>query len=111
MPRPEAAGDYDVLVKMKACGVWSDVHNYLERTRGVFIRRILGHGNAAWSKRSAVTRVKRGGTCRARSGGCLRRSSMRKIGRYNVCEHVRARGSSIDGTGANTLSCRRTSVM
>ena len=33
VPRPEAAGDYDVLVKMKACGVCgSDVHNYLGET-------------------------------------------------------------------------------
>ena len=114
VPRPEAAGDYDVLVKMKACGVCgSDVHNYLGENPCASYPRIPGHENAGVVEAvgSKVTRVKPGDhvvlDLVVACGECYQC----KIGRYNVCEHVRARGSSIDGGWLNTLSCRRTSAM
>ena len=100
VPRPEAAGDYDVLVKMKACGVCgSDVHNYLGENPCASYPRIPGHENAGVVEAvgSKGTRVKQGDhvvlDLVVACGECYQC----KIGRYNVCEHVRARGSSIDG--------------
>ncbi len=54
VPRPEAAGDYDVLVKMRpaACAGRTYITIW-ERTRARLIRASRDMRTRAWSKRSA----------------------------------------------------------
>ena len=100
VPIPEIKSDYDVLIKMKSAGVCgSDFHIYHGSNPCSTYPRIPGHENAgvivAVGKK--VTKVKEGdhvivdliSTC----GECYQC----KIGRKNVCEHVKVRGSGADG--------------
>ena len=92
VPIPEIKSDYDVLIKMKSAGVCgSDFHIYHGSNPCSTYPRIPGHENAgvivAVGKK--VTKVKEGdhvivdliSTC----GECYQC----KIGRKNVCEHVK----------------------
>lgn len=99
VPIPEP-GDYEVLVQMKAAGVCgSDFHIYHGTNPCTTYPRILGHENAGVVVKVGpkVTKVKVGDrvvidliiTC----GECYQC----KIGRPNVYENVRVRGSSADG--------------
>ena len=100
VPIPEIKDDYDVLIKMKAAGVCgSDFHIYHGTNPCSTYPRIPGHENAgivaAVGKK--VDKVKVGdhvivdliSTC----GECYQC----KIGRKNVCENVKVRGSGADG--------------
>ena len=100
VPVPEANGDYDVLVQMKSAGVCgSDFHIYHGTNPCSTYPRIPGHENAGVvaAVGPKVTKVKPGdhiivdliSTC----GTCYQC----KIGRKNVCEHVKVRGSGADG--------------
>ena len=100
VPIPELGNDYEVLVRMKAAGVCgSDHHIYHGKNPNTLYPCIPGHENAGVIEKigSKVTNVKVGdhvvvdliitcGTCRQ----C-------RMGRENVCENVRVRGSSADG--------------
>jgi L-gulonate 5-dehydrogenase len=100
VPIPKIENDYDVLVEMKSAGVCgSDFHIYHGTNPCSTYPRIPGHENAgvvaAVGKK--VSKVKVGDhvivdlimTC----GTCYQC----KIGRKNVCENVRVRGSGADG--------------
>jgi L-gulonate 5-dehydrogenase len=100
VPIPELSNDYEVLVQMKAAGVCgSDHHIYHGANPCSTYPRIPGHENAGVIAKvgSKVTKVKVGDrvvvdliiTC----GECYQC----KIGRENVCENVRVRGSGADG--------------
>lgn len=100
VPIPELADDHDVLIQMKAAGVCgSDHHIYHGLNPCSTYPRIPGHENAGIVVKtgSKVTNVKEGdhvivdliSTC----GTCYQC----KIGRKNVCEHVKVRGSGADG--------------
>ena len=97
---PELTSEYDVLVQMKAAGVCgSDFHLYHGKNPNSTYPRIPGHENVGVIAKvgSKVTRVKEGDhvvvdliiTC----GECYQC----KIGRENVCESVKVRGSGTDG--------------
>lgn len=98
-PIPEP-GDNEVLIKMKAMGVCgSDFHIYHGLNPCSTYPRIPGHENAGVIAKvgSKVSKVKAGDhvavdlivTC----GSCYQC----KIGRRNVCESVKGRGSATDG--------------
>ena len=100
IPIPELSNEYEVLVQMKAVGICgSDHHIYHGANPCSTYPRIPGHENAGVVVKagSKVTKVKVGDrvvvdliiTC----GECYQC----KIGRENVCESVRVRGSSTDG--------------
>jgi L-gulonate 5-dehydrogenase len=100
IPIPEISNDYEVLVNMKSAGVCgSDFHIYHGTNPCSTYPRIPGHENAGivTAVGDKVTKVKVGDhvivdlimTC----GECYQC----KIGRKNVCEHVRVRGSGADG--------------
>lgn len=100
VPVPEIENDYEVLVKMKSAGVCgSDFHIYHGTNPCSTYPRIPGHENAGVVEAvgKKVTKVKVGDhvivdlimTC----GTCYQC----KIGRKNVCENVRVRGSGADG--------------
>ena len=97
---PKLTSDYEVLVKMKAAGVCgSDFHIYHGTNPCSTYPRIPGHENAGIVEAIGpkVSKVKVGDhvivdlimTC----GECYQC----KIGRKNVCENVRVRGSGADG--------------
>ena len=97
---PELANEDEVLIQMKSAGVCgSDHHIYHGLNPCSTYPRIPGHENAGIVKKIAknVTNVKVGdhvivdliSTC----GECYQC----KIGRKNVCEHVKVRGSGADG--------------
>lgn len=99
-PVPELSGENEVLIQMKSAGVCgSDHHIYHGLNPCSTYPRIPGHENAGVVVKagSAVTNVKVGdhvivdliSTC----GTCYQC----RIGRKNVCEHVRVRGSGADG--------------
>lgn len=96
VPTPKVTNEYDVLVKMKSAGVCgSDFHLYNGTNPCSTYPRIPGHENAGIVSAigSKVTNVKVGdhvivdliSTC----GECYQC----KIGRKNVCESVKVRGS------------------
>ena len=100
VPIPEISNNHDVLVKMQAAGVCgSDFHIYHGTNPCSTYPRIPGHENAGIvaAVGDMVTKVKVGDhvivdlimTC----GECYQC----KIGRKNVCENVRVRGSGADG--------------
>jgi L-gulonate 5-dehydrogenase len=100
VPIPELENEYEVLIQMKAAGICgSDHHIYHGANPCSTYPRILGHENAGVIAKvgSKVTKVKVGDrvvvdliiTC----GECYQC----KIGRENVCENVRVRGSGADG--------------
>lgn len=100
VPVPELGDDHEVLIQMKAAGVCgSDFHIYHGSNPCSTYPRIPGHENVGVIAKtgSKVTRVKEGDhvavdlimTC----GKCYQCS----IGRENVCENVRVRGSGADG--------------
>ncbi|MBS3975492.1 MAG: alcohol dehydrogenase catalytic domain-containing protein [Syntrophomonadaceae bacterium] len=100
VPIPELQNEYEVLIQMKAAGICgSDHHIYHGANPCSTYPRIPGHENAGVIAKvgSKVTKVKAGDrvavdliiTC----GECYQC----KIGRENVCEHVRVRGSGADG--------------
>lgn len=100
VPVPELSGENEVLIQMKSAGVCgSDHHIYHGLNPCSTYPRIPGHENAGVVVKagSAVTNVKVGdhvivdliSTC----GTCYQC----RIGRKNVCEHVRVRGSGADG--------------
>lgn len=93
-------GDYEVLIQMKAAGICgSDHHLYHGANPNSTYPRIPGHENAGIIAQVGpkVTKVKVGDrvvvdliiTC----GTCYQC----RIGRENVCENVKVRGSSTDG--------------
>lgn len=97
---PELANEDEVLIQMKSAGVCgSDHHIYHGLNPCSTYPRIPGHENAGIVKKIGknVTNVKVGdhvivdliSTC----GECYQC----KIGRKNVCEHVKVRGSGADG--------------
>ncbi len=97
---PELNNEYEVLVKMKAAGVCgSDFHLYKGENPCSTYPRIPGHENVGVIEKVGpkVTKVKVGDrvvvdliiTC----GECYQC----KIGRENVCESVKVRGSGTDG--------------
>lgn len=100
VPIPELQNEYEVLIQMKAAGVCgSDYHIYHGANPCSTYPRIPGHENAGVIAKvgSKVTKVKAGDrvvvdliiTC----GECYQC----RIGRENVCENVRVRGSGADG--------------
>lgn len=100
VPVPELANEDEVLIQMKSAGVCgSDHHLYHGLNPCSTYPRIPGHENAGVIAKvgANVTHVKVGdhvivdliSTC----GECYQC----KIGRKNVCEHVRVRGSAADG--------------
>lgn len=100
VPIPEIENDYDVLVRMKAAGVCgSDGHLFHGSNPCSTYPRIPGHENVGVIAKvgSKVTKVKVGDhvavdliiTC----GKCYQCG----IGRENVCENVKVRGSGTDG--------------
>ncbi len=100
VPIPELQSEDDVLIQMKAAGVCgSDHHIYHGLNPCSTYPRIPGHENAGIITKVGknVTNVKPGdhvivdliSTC----GICYQC----RIGRKNVCEHVRVRGSGADG--------------
>lgn len=100
VPIPTLENDYQVLIKMKAAGVCgSDYHIYHGANPNSTYPRIPGHENAGVIAKvgSKVTKVKEGDrvvvdliiTC----GECYQC----KIGRENICENVKVRGSGVDG--------------
>ena len=100
VPIPELANEYEVLVQMKAVGICgSDHHIYHGANPNSTYPRIPGHENAGLIVRTGakVSKVKVGDrvvvdliiTC----GECYQC----RIGRENVCENVRVRGSGADG--------------
>ncbi|MDQ0203982.1 zinc-dependent alcohol dehydrogenase [Pectinatus haikarae] len=99
VPMPKIENKHDVLIKMQSAGVCgSDHHIYHGTNPCSTYPRIPGHENAGivTAVGSAVTTVKTGDhvivdlimTC----GECYQC----KIGRKNVCESVRVRGSGAD---------------
>lgn len=97
---PELESEYDVLIQMKAAGVCgSDLHIYHGANPCSTYPRIPGHENVGVIAKvgSKVTKVNVGDhvvvdliiTC----GECYQCT----IGRENVCENVRVRGSGADG--------------
>lgn len=100
VPVPELANESEVLIQMKAAGVCgSDLHIYRGENPCSTYPRIPGHENAGIVVKTGreVTNVKVGdhvivdlisscGTCYPCS-----------IGRKNVCQHVKVRGSGVDG--------------
>lgn len=97
---PELSGNLEVLIKMKAAGVCgSDHHIYHGLNPCASYPRIPGHENAGIVVKIGkdVTNIKVGdhvivdliSTC----GECYQC----KIGRKNVCQHVKVRGSGADG--------------
>lgn len=97
---PKISDPYQVLIKMKAAGVCgTDLHIYKGENPCSSYPRILGHENVGVIEKvgDKVTKVKPGDrvvidliiTC----GKCYQC----RIGRENVCENVRVRGSSADG--------------
>lgn len=100
VPIPKISNDYEVLIKMKSAGVCgSDFHIYHGTNPCSTYPRIPGHENAGvvTAVGDKVTNVKIGDhvivdlimTC----GECYQC----KIGRKNVCQNVRVRGSGADG--------------
>lgn len=100
VPVPQLESEYEVLIQMKSAGVCgSDHHIYHGLNPCSTYPRIPGHENAGVVVKTGakVTKVKAGDhvivdlimTC----GTCYQC----KIGRKNVCEHVRVRGSGADG--------------
>lgn len=100
VPVPELANEDEVLIQMKSAGVCgSDHHIYHGLNPCSTYPRIPGHENAGIIAKvgTNVTNVKVGdhvivdliSTC----GSCYQC----RIGRKNVCEHVRVRGSGADG--------------
>ena len=100
VPIPQIQGDYDVQIQMKSAGVCgSDFHIYHGTNPCSTYPRIPGHENAGivTAVGKSVTKVHVGDhvivdlimTC----GTCYQC----KIGRKNVCENVRVRGSGADG--------------
>lgn len=100
VPVPELANEDEVLIEMKSAGVCgSDHHIYHGLNPCSTYPRIPGHENAGVIAKvgANVKNVKVGdhvivdliSTC----GTCYQC----KIGRKNVCEHVRVRGSGADG--------------
>ncbi|HCM28064.1 MAG: chlorophyll synthesis pathway protein BchC [Treponema sp. GWB1_62_6] len=107
VPIPVLTSEYEVLVKMKAAGVCgSDHHIYHGKNPNTIYPRIPGHENAGIVEKvgSRVSKVKVGDhvvadlliTC----GICYQC----RIGRKNVCETVKVRGSSADGGFREYLS-------
>lgn len=97
---PKIKDEKEVLIKMKASGVCgSDHHLYHGKNPNSTYPRIPGHENTGivYEVGEKVTNVKVGdhividliSTC----GECYQC----KIGRKNVCEHVKVRGSGADG--------------
>lgn len=100
VPVPELAGEDEVLIQMKSAGVCgSDHHIYHGLNPCSTYPRIPGHENAGVIVKTGanVANVKVGdhvivdliSTC----GACYQCG----IGRKNVCEHVKVRGSGADG--------------
>lgn len=100
VPIPELKDDYEVLVQMKAAGVCgSDVHLFHGSNPCSTYPRIPGHENVGVIAKvgANVSKVKVGDhvvvdliiTC----GQCYQC----RIGRENVCENVKVRGSGTDG--------------
>lgn len=100
VPIPELANEDEVLIQMKSAGVCgSDHHIYHGLNPCSTYPRIPGHENAGIVVKAGknVTNVNIGdhvivdliSTC----GECYQC----KIGRKNVCEHVKVRGSGADG--------------
>lgn len=100
VPIPKIETSHDVLIQMKAAGVCgSDVHLFHGSNPCSTYPRVPGHENVGVIVKvgSKVTKVKVGDhvaidlliTC----GECYQC----KIGRENVCENVKVRGSSVDG--------------
>lgn len=100
VPIPELSSEEEVLIQMKSAGVCgSDHHIYHGLNPCSTYPRIPGHENAGIVVKTGknVANVKVGdhvivdliSTC----GSCYQC----KIGRKNVCEHVKVRGSGADG--------------
>lgn len=100
VPVPELQSEDEVLIQMKSAGVCgSDHHIYNGENPCASYPRILGHENAGIIVKTGknVKNVRVGdhvivdliSTC----GECYQC----RIGRKNVCSHVRVRGSSADG--------------
>lgn len=100
VPVPEIANEDEVLIQMKAAGVCgSDHHIYHGENPCSTYPRIPGHENAGIVVKtgSKVTHVKEGDhvivDLLSSCGECYQC----RIGRKNVCEHVKVRGSGVDG--------------
>ncbi|WP_196604255.1 alcohol dehydrogenase catalytic domain-containing protein [Pectinatus haikarae] len=113
VPMPKIENKHDVLIKMQSAGVCgSDHHIYHGTNPCSTYPRIPGHENAGivTAVGSAVTTVKKGDhvivdlimTC----GECYQC----KIGRKNVCESVRVRGSGADGGWREYFTAPETEV-
>mgnify|MGYP000689979168 CR=1 FL=1 len=97
---PKLNNEHDVLVKMKAAGVCgSDFHIYHGTNPNTKYPLVPGHENVGIVEKvgSKVTKVKKGDHVTVdlviKCGKCYQC----KIGRYNVCENLKVRGSSTDG--------------
>ena len=100
VPVPELANEDEVLIQMKAAGVCgSDHHIYHGSNPCSTYPRIPGHENAGIVAKVGknVTNVKEGDhvivDLLSSCGECYQC----RIGRKNVCEHVKVRGSGADG--------------
>jgi L-gulonate 5-dehydrogenase len=100
VPVPELKNDHEVLIQMKSAGVCgSDHHLYHGKNPNSTYPRIPGHENAGIVSRigAKVTNVAPGDhviiDLLSSCGECYQC----KLGRPNVCETVRVRGSGVDG--------------
>lgn len=100
VPVPELANEDEVLIKMKSAGVCgSDHHLYHGKNPNSTYPRIPGHENAGIVAKvgANVTNVKVGDhvivDLLSSCGTCYQCTH----GRKNVCEHVKVRGSAVDG--------------
>ncbi|MDR2478642.1 MAG: alcohol dehydrogenase catalytic domain-containing protein [Treponema sp.] len=100
VPVPELRNDYEVLIRMKSAGVCgSDVHLYHGKNPNSTYPRIPGHENAGIIEKtgSKVSRVKAGDHVIVDLISACGECYQCKIGRKNVCESVKVRGSGADG--------------
>lgn len=100
VPVPELTDDYQVLVQMKSAGVCgSDHHIYHGLNPCSTYPRIPGHENAGIIAKvgSKVTNVRVGDHVIVDLISTCQTCYQCKIGRKNVCEHVKVRGSGADG--------------
>jgi L-gulonate 5-dehydrogenase len=100
VPLPQLSNESEVLIQMKSAGVCgSDHHIYHGLNPCSTYPRIPGHENAGIVVKAGknVTNVKIGDHVIVDLISACKECYQCKIGRENVCQNVRVRGSSVDG--------------
>jgi L-gulonate 5-dehydrogenase len=113
VPVPELGDDCDVLIRMKSAGVCgSDIHLYHGKNPNSTYPRIPGHENAGIVEKtgSKVSKIKAGDHVIVDLISACGECYQCRIGRKNVCEKVKVRGSGADGGWREFFTAPETEV-